>query len=144
MKRPQCRRRVGAVNSPRLGAEIKPEGHKSWLPIRACRLSGSRQTSTIIRGPNLPLPVSELNQLAATLEPPGGCFVMEYRGFRYELLQMTSPSGWKWIVHLGPTKTQTGFSRSKEIAAFAATRAIDKALKATTGENGNRVDGATK
>jgi hypothetical protein len=69
---------------------------------------------------------------------------MEHRGVRYELVQMTSPSGWKWIAHLGPTKMQTGFSRSKDIAAFAATRAIDKALKAATKENGNQFGGTTK
>jgi hypothetical protein len=50
---------------------------------------------------------------------------------------MINPSGWKWIVHLSPTKTQVGFSRSKEIAAFAATRAIDKALKDEKREIGN-------
>lgn len=66
---------------------------------------------------------------------------MEHRGLRYELLQMTSPSGWKWIVHLGPTKTQTGFSRSKDIAVFAATRAIDKAVEANKKENGKPLDG---
>lgn len=72
-----------------------------------------------------------------TLELVGGCSRMEHRGLRYECLQMINPSGWKWIVHLSPTKTQVGFSRSKEIAAFAATRAIDKALKDEKREIGN-------
>src|SRR2546423_5640993 len=79
-----------------------------------------------------------------TLELACDCSDMEHRGMRFELLQMASPSGWKWIVHLGPTKTQTGFSRSKDIAVFAATRAIDNALKARAKEKGNRTDGPPK
>ena len=69
---------------------------------------------------------------------------MEHRGVRYELQQITSPSGWKWIAHLSPTKLQTGFSRSKDIAAFAATRAIDKALENAFKGNENRFDGTPK
>jgi hypothetical protein len=69
---------------------------------------------------------------------------MEHRGVRFELMQMTSPSGWKWIAHLSPTKMRTGFSRSKDIAAFAATRAIDEALKAAIKENEKRFDGTPK
>ena len=61
---------------------------------------------------------------------------MEHNGLRYEVLQMTSPSGWKWIVHLSPTKTQTGFCRSKDVAIFAATRAIDKAVEAEKNKKG--------
>ena len=61
---------------------------------------------------------------------------MEHKGLRYEVLQMTHPSGWKWIVHLSAIKTQTGFCRSKDVALFAATRAIDKALEAEKKEKG--------
>jgi hypothetical protein len=69
---------------------------------------------------------------------------MEHRGVRFELLEMTSPAGWKWIAHLSPTRMQIGFSRSKDIAAFAATRAIDKALKDRAKANGNRLDGTPR
>jgi hypothetical protein len=52
---------------------------------------------------------------------------MEYKGVRYELLEVVNPFGWKWIVQLGATKT-AGFSRSKYVADFAAKRAIEKGL----------------
>jgi hypothetical protein len=54
---------------------------------------------------------------------------MDHKGVRYELLQTVHPSGWKWIVHLSPIRTQTGFSSSKDLAIHAAKRAIEKALK---------------
>jgi hypothetical protein len=53
---------------------------------------------------------------------------MEHRGVRYELVQITNPVGWKWIVHLNSTKTQTGFSSDKQLAMHAATRVINNAV----------------
>jgi len=55
---------------------------------------------------------------------------MEHKGVRYELLQTTHPSGWKWVAHISATRQLTGFSASKEIAIHAARRAIEKALQA--------------
>jgi hypothetical protein len=54
---------------------------------------------------------------------------MEHKGIRYDVVQSASPRGWKWVVHLSATKTKTGFSYSKQLAAFAAIKAIDNALK---------------
>jgi hypothetical protein len=56
---------------------------------------------------------------------------MEHKGVRYELLQTSHPAGWKWVVHISATKTKTGFSHSKQLAKFAAIKAIDNALKET-------------
>jgi hypothetical protein len=56
------------------------------------------------------------------------------REFATSLLQAVSPSGWKWVVHLSPIKTQTGFSFSKDLAIHAAKRAIEKALKEAEGK----------
>ncbi len=56
---------------------------------------------------------------------------MEHNGVRYELLQTSHPAGWKWVVHISATKTKTGFSHSKQVAKFAAIKAIDNALKET-------------
>jgi hypothetical protein len=58
---------------------------------------------------------------------------MEHKGVQYELLESASPRGWKWVVQLGATKI-AGFSRPKDVAVFAAQRAVDKALRAE--ENG--------
>jgi hypothetical protein len=55
---------------------------------------------------------------------------MEHKGIRYEVVQTLQPRGWKWIVHLDSTRTQTGFASDKQLAIHAATRAIDKALAA--------------
>jgi len=56
------------------------------------------------------------------------CSFMEHERVRYELVETTVPSGWKWVAHISHTKQATGFSRSKEIAIHAAKRAIEKAL----------------
>jgi len=58
---------------------------------------------------------------------------MDHKGLRYEVLQTVHPAGWKWVAHLSPTRTQTGFSSSKEVAISAAKRAIEKALKESEG-----------
>jgi hypothetical protein len=53
---------------------------------------------------------------------------MEYKGVRYDLLQTTNPSGWKWVAHLS-ARQPAGFSSSKQLAIHAAERAIEKALE---------------
>lgn len=58
------------------------------------------------------------------------CLLMEHKGVRYELLQTTHPSGWKWVAHVSPTKQIMGFASSRQIAEHAAKRAIDKSLEA--------------
>src|SRR4051794_23957419 len=59
--------------------------------------------------------------------------LMEYVGVRYELMQTTNPSGWKWIAHVGE-RQPAGFSSSRDLAIHAAKRAIEKALR-DAGEN---------
>jgi hypothetical protein len=39
---------------------------------------------------------------------------MEHMGVRYELIQIAKPVGWKWIVHLSPTRTLSGFSSDEQ------------------------------
>ena len=68
------------------------------------------------------------------MELAGCCSLMDHKGVRYEVLEAVSPSGWKWVVHLSPIKTQTGFSFSKDLAIHAAKRAIEKALKEAEGK----------
>ena len=53
---------------------------------------------------------------------------MEHRGVRYVLVQTAKPAGWKWVVHLNPIRTLSGFSSDKQLAIHGAKRAIDKAL----------------
>jgi hypothetical protein len=54
---------------------------------------------------------------------------MEHKGIRYDVLRTTSPNGWKWVVHITASDTKTGFSYSKEMAAFAAKKAIERLSK---------------
>jgi hypothetical protein len=60
--------------------------------------------------------------------------VMEHKGIRYELLQSVSPAGWRWVAHTSLTEPKMGFSRSKQLAEFAAQSAIDKALSGRSAE----------
>jgi len=43
---------------------------------------------------------------------------MEHKGLRYEVLQMTHPSGLEVDRAPNVIKTQTGFCRSKDVALF--------------------------
>jgi hypothetical protein len=63
-------------------------------------------------------------------KPPFVISFMEHKGIRYELLQTLHPEGWKWVAHIGHTKQITGFNTSKNLAVYAAKRAIEKALSA--------------
>jgi hypothetical protein len=59
------------------------------------------------------------------------CYLlMDHKGVRYELLQTLQPDGWKWVAHISHTQQTTGFNTSKDLAARAARRAIEKALAA--------------
>jgi hypothetical protein len=54
---------------------------------------------------------------------------MEHMGVRFELIQIAKPVGWKWIVHLSPTRTLSGFSSDEQLAIYGARRAIEDALE---------------
>jgi hypothetical protein len=62
---------------------------------------------------------------------------MEHKGIRYELLETTNPSGWRWVVHWDVTQAG-GFSSSKDIAIYGAKQAIEKALEANEKRTGRR------
>ena len=54
---------------------------------------------------------------------------MVYKGIEYQVVQSSSPDGWKWTVFLGAKRTRTGESTTRADAVLDAERAIDKALK---------------
>jgi len=64
---------------------------------------------------------------------------MDYKGMQYDLVQMSNPAGWTWIVHLTVDKVRTGFSTSKGNAAFHAVRAINEIVSADA-ETGSELD----
>lgn len=57
---------------------------------------------------------------------------MEHKGIKYSIVEIAD--GWKWVVHLGATRTRTGVSRTRAHAVLDAEHAIDMALKAKTAE----------
>ena len=54
---------------------------------------------------------------------------MEYKAIQFEIIQMTNPCCWKWVVFLDATKTRTGIALTRADAVLDAEFAIDKALE---------------
>ena len=54
---------------------------------------------------------------------------MQYKAIEYQVVRTANPTGWKWIVQLGATRTRIGASYSMKSAVLDAQRKIDKELK---------------
>jgi hypothetical protein len=54
---------------------------------------------------------------------------MEYKAVQFEIIEMTNPSRWKWVVFLDATKTRTGVALTRADAVLDAEFAIEKALE---------------
>jgi hypothetical protein len=54
---------------------------------------------------------------------------VQYKAIEYQVVRTANPTGWKWTVQLGATRTRTGTSYSMKSAALDAQRKIDKELK---------------
>ena len=54
---------------------------------------------------------------------------MEYKAFEFEIIEMTNPCCWKWVVFLDATKTRTGIALTRAAAVLDAEFAIEKALE---------------
>jgi hypothetical protein len=54
---------------------------------------------------------------------------MEYKAIQFEIIQMTNPCCWKWVVFLDATRTRTGVALTRADAVLDAEFAIDKALE---------------
>jgi hypothetical protein len=50
-----------------------------------------------------------------------------YLGMPYELEEVTSPAGWRWVVRLDDDSLRTGFPSSQAGALLAAMKTIDDA-----------------
>ena len=53
---------------------------------------------------------------------------MEYKAIQFEIIEVTNPCCWKWVVFLDATKTRTGIALTRADAMLDAEAAIDKAL----------------
>jgi hypothetical protein len=54
---------------------------------------------------------------------------MEYKALQFEVIQMTNPGCWKWVIFLDATKTRTGIALTRADAVLDAEFAIEKALE---------------
>ena len=54
---------------------------------------------------------------------------MEYQAIQFEIIQMTNPCCWKWVVFLDATKTRTGIALTRADAVLDAEFAIEKAFE---------------
>ena len=54
---------------------------------------------------------------------------MEYKAYQFEIIQMTNPCCWKWVVFLDATKTRTGIALTRADAVLDAEFAIEKTLE---------------
>jgi hypothetical protein len=50
---------------------------------------------------------------------------MEYKAIQFEIIQMTNPCCWKWVVFLDATKTRTGIALTRADAEFAIAKAFE-------------------
>lgn len=56
---------------------------------------------------------------------------MIYREHAYSVVQTANSAGWKWIVQLDGSHSETGESHQRESAIVAAWSAIDEVFKTT-------------
>jgi hypothetical protein len=54
---------------------------------------------------------------------------MEYKGIQFEIIEVTSPCCWKWVVFLHATKTRTGIALTRADAMLDAQAAIEEELE---------------
>ena len=54
---------------------------------------------------------------------------MEYKAIQFEIIQMTNPCCWKWVVFLDATRTRTGIALTRADAVLDAELTIAKALE---------------
>jgi hypothetical protein len=54
---------------------------------------------------------------------------VEYKAIQFEIIEMTNPCCWKWVVFLDATKTRTGIALTRADAVLDAEFAIEKALE---------------
>ena len=54
---------------------------------------------------------------------------MEYKGIQFEMIEVTNPCCWKWVVFLHATKTRTGIALTRADAMLDAEAAIEEELE---------------
>jgi hypothetical protein len=53
---------------------------------------------------------------------------VEYKGIQFEIIEVTNPCCWKWVVFLHATKTRTGIAITRADAMLDAQAAIEEEL----------------
>jgi hypothetical protein len=66
---------------------------------------------------------------------------MEYKGFKYTVVQTANPTGWKWTVWLDERRSKMGNAFSRASAITFAQHAIEKIIK-KSGRTGSMLNNA--
>jgi len=53
---------------------------------------------------------------------------VEYKGIQFEIIEVTNPCCWKWVVFLHATKTRTGIAITRADAMLDAQAALEEEL----------------
>jgi hypothetical protein len=53
---------------------------------------------------------------------------MEYRGYKYQVVETSEPTKWRWTVDLGDEGTKTGSGYTRTAAVGFAQRCIDRSI----------------
>jgi len=53
---------------------------------------------------------------------------MEYRGYKYQVIETSEPTKWQWTVDLGDGGTKTGSGYTRTAAVGFAQRCIDRCI----------------
>ena len=64
---------------------------------------------------------------------------MDYKGIEYQIVQTSSPSGWRWTVEMEGRRPRVGTGYSRAAAIALAQIAIDKLIKQNPGRQSDQL-----
>ena len=64
---------------------------------------------------------------------------MDYKGIEYQIVQTSSPSGWRWTVEMEGRRPRVGTGYSRAAAIALAQIAIDKLIKKNPGRQSDQL-----
>jgi hypothetical protein len=64
---------------------------------------------------------------------------MDYKGIEYQIVQTSSPSGWRWTVEMEGRRPRVGTGYSRAAAIALAQIAIDKLIKQNPGSQSDQL-----
>jgi hypothetical protein len=105
--------------------EAKSSSVQSRLAVQRVALRraiSSRHRDLVVEG------IEAAQFILAAARTRIGYSLMEYRGFEINVVQGINGGRWKWSVKL-PTQRREGEARNRQLAIFAANKAVDRSLE---------------